>query len=233
MRFDTLHSNYAQDTQIEFRICLHGQPTPSTTPTEPKTLNLQSTKNAVAPFLGLLLAACASIDSQDTEQYIFLEEADALFIEFNHSRNPLYESSMPELADNMEKDRRQDFTQVMQELLHDYQLPIQTYVLGKREEPGDGPVLKIYAMRFEQDRTGDLVATIRAGLTKHGELNTLGTYSQRVTPPAGANRQRMDEAFRDVIRKPLRIMMDDLFRHFPTPEERKSVNAPLIGIGEN
>lgn len=196
-------------------------------------MNLQSTKYAVAPFLGLLLAACASIDSQDTEQYIFLEEAETLFIEFKHSGNPLYEASMPELADNMEENRRQDFMQVMQELLYDHQLPIEAYVLGKREEPGDGPVLEIYALRFEQDRTGDLVATIQARLTKHGELNTLGTYSQRDTPPAGMNRHLMDEAFRDVIRKPLRIMMDDLFRHFPTPEEKKSLNAPLIGIGEN
>lgn len=196
-------------------------------------MNLQLTKHAVTPFLGLLLAACASIDSQDTEQYIFLEEAETLFIEFKHSGNPLYEASMPDLADNMEESRRNDFTQVMQELLHDYQLPLQTYILEEREEPGDGPILEIYALRFEQDRTGDLVATIRARLTKHGELNTLGTYSQRDTPPAGMNRQRMDKAFRDVIRKPLRIMMDDLYRHFPTPEEKKRVNAPLIGIGEN
>jgi len=55
--------------------------------------------------------------------------------------------------------------------------------LGEREKPGDGPVLEIFAPRFEQDRFGDLVATIQAKLSRYGELNTLGTYSQREIDP--------------------------------------------------
>lgn len=170
---------------------------------------------------------------QDTDQYIFLDESETLFVKFNYSGNPVYEASMPELADNMEYNRREDFMLVMQELLYDYQLPIEVHLLGEREEPGDGPVLEIFALRFEQDQTGDLVATIRARLTRYWELNTLGTYSQREVPPASASRQRMDKAFRDVIRKPLREMMNDLLRHFPSPDEKERVNAPLNELGEN
>ena len=70
--------------------------------------------------------------------------------------------------------------------------------------------------RFEQDRSGDLVTTIKAKLSKYGELNTLGTYSQRTVSPAGSSRYQMDKAFLDVIRKPLQEMMSDLLGHFPS-----------------
>ncbi len=43
----------------------------------------------------------------------------------------------------------------------------------------------------------------------------------------------MDEAFLDVIRKPLREMMNDLMRHFPSPEEMERVNQPLNELGGN
>ncbi len=182
-------------------------------------------------FLGLLLTACASIGPQDTEQFIFLDESETLFVTFSHSANPIYQASAPDIADTMEKNRYDDFMYVMEELLYLYQLPIQVHVLARWEEPGSGPLLEIYAPRFEQDQTGDLVATISAKLSKYGELNTLGTYSQRDTPPVGGSRQRMDDAFRDVIRKPLREMFDDLQHHFPTPEESESIQAPLNELG--
>jgi len=169
---------------------------------------------------------------QDTDQFIFLDESETLFVKFTHSTNPIYEANAPDLADTMKRNRRDDFMYVMEELLHLYQLPIQVHVLAQYEKPGDGPLLEIFAPRFEQDRTGDLVATISAKLSKYGELNTLGTYSQRDTPPIGGSRQRMDEAFRDVIRKPLREMFDDLQQHFPTPEERENMQAPLNQLGE-
>lgn len=186
-----------------------------------------STKHAIAPLLSLLLAACVSMGPQDTEHYIFLNESEILFVEFKNAVDPTYEISMPDVAENMRELRRQDFMQVMQELLQLYALPIEVHLLGEREKPGDGPVLEIYAPRFEQDRFGDLVATIQAKLSRYGELNTLGTYNQREVSPAMASRQQVDRAFRDMIRKPLQEMMDDLNRHFPTPDEKESVNAPL------
>jgi hypothetical protein len=192
-----------------------------------------STKHALAPLLALALAACVSMGPQDTEQYIFLDESETLFIEFKNSVDPTYEVSMPDLADNMKDLRRQDFLYVMQELLHLYALPIEVYILAEREEPGDGPLLEIYAPRFEQDRTGDLIAIIHAKLSKYGELNTLGNYSQRDVTPVFGSRQQMDRAFREVIRKPLREMLDDLHRHFPSPAEQESVNAPLIQPGKS
>lgn len=180
----------------------------------------------------MLLAACASVGPQDTDQFIFLDKSETLFVKFSHSVNPIYQVNAPDIGDTMEKNRRDDFMFVMEELLYLYQLPIQVQVLGKYDDPGSGPLLEIFALRFEQDNTGDLVATISAKLSKYGELNTLGNYSQRDTPPIGGSRQRMDEAFRDVIRKPLREMFDDLQQHFPTPEEAESVQAPLNELGE-
>lgn len=170
---------------------------------------------------------------QDTEQYIFLDESETLFVEFKNSADLTYELSMPDIAENMRDLRRQDFMRVMHELLHLYALPIEVHLLGEREEPGDGPVLEISALRFEQDRSGNLIATIQAKLSRYGELNTLGTYSQRDVAPFIASRQQMDKAFRDVIRKPLREMMDDLLRHFPSPDEKESVNEPLTELDEN
>lgn len=170
---------------------------------------------------------------QDTDQFIFLDKSETLFVKFNHSVSPIYQADMPDLADNMERNRRDDFMRVMEELLYLYQLPIEVHVLDKREEPGYGPLLEIFAIRFEQDRIGDLVATLSVKLSKYGELNTLGTYNQRDTPPIGVSRERMDEAFRDAIRKPLREMFNDLQEHFPTSEETKSINAPLNQLGTN
>lgn len=186
----------------------------------------------IALFSGFLLAGCVSMGPQDTDQYIFLDESETLFVKFNHRANPIYQANMPDVADSMEKSRREDFTIVMTELLYAYQLPIDVVILEEREDPGPGPLLEIYALRFEQDNTGDLVAIINARLSKYGELNTVGTYSQRDIPPPGGNRQIMDKAFRDVLRKPLREMLDDLQQHFPTPEEMESVNAPLNQLGQ-
>lgn len=195
-------------------------------------MKFSRTQALLAPLFALLLGACASMGPQDTDQFIFLDESETLFVKFNHSANPIYEANAPDLADTMRRNRRDDFMYVMEELLHLYQLPIQVHVLAQWEEPGDGPLLEIFAPRFEQDRTGDLVATLSVKLSKYGELNTLGSYSQRDTPPIGGSRQRMDEAFRDVIRKPLREMFDDLQQHFPTPEETESIQAPLNPLGE-
>ncbi len=188
------------------------------------------TTHALSLLAVYLLAACASVPP-DTDQFIFLDESETLFVKFTYSGNPIFEANAPDLADTMKRSRRDDFNYVMEELLYLYQLPIQVHVLSEYERPGSGPLLEIFAPRFEQDNTGDLIAIITAKLSKYGELNTLGTYSQRDTPPIGGNRQRMDEAFRDVIRKPLREMFDDLLQHFPTPEEVENLQAPLNELG--
>ena len=169
---------------------------------------------------------------QDTDQYIFLDKSETLFVEFEHSASPIYQVNMPDVANSMEKNRREDFRVVLTELLYAYQLPIEIRILEDRDDPGPGPLLEIHAFRFEQDNSGDLVAVISAKLSKYGQLNTLGTYNQRDTPPPGGNRQIMDKAFRDVIRKPLREMLDDLQQHFPTPEEMERVNEPLSPLGQ-
>jgi len=171
--------------------------------------------------MGLFLAACASIDSKDTDQYIFFDEWDTLFIDLKYSPSLLYDLEMPDLTVDRGENQRQDILYAIEELLIEYQLPIETYILDEGEEPIIGPILEISALRYEQDSSGDFIATIKARLRKRGELNTLGTYTQRETPPAGGGRQRLDEAYRDVIRKALRKMMIDLLRHFPTPEEKE------------
>lgn len=183
-------------------------------------------------FFGFLLTGCASMGPQDTDQYIFLDKSETLFVDFEHSASPIYQANMPDVANSMEKNRREDFRLVLTELLYAYQLPIEIRILEERDDPGPGPMLEIHAFRFEQDNSGDLVAVISAKLSKYGQLNTLGTYNQRDIPPPGGNRQMMDKAFRDVIRKPLREMLDDLQQHFPTPEEMESLNEPLSQLGQ-
>mgnify|MGYP004001609687 CR=1 FL=1 len=121
----------------------------------------------------------------------------------------------------------------MQELIQLHALPIDVHLLEEREEPGNGPVLEIDARRFEQERSGDLVTTIKVKLSKYWELNTLETYSQCTVAPAGSSRYQMDKAFLDVIRKPLQEMMGDLLEYFPSPEEKKNVSAPLKELIEN
>lgn len=188
---------------------------------------LRVSKLALAPLLGVLLVACETLGPQDTDQFIFLDESEPLFVEFSHSMNPTLEMNMPNVADSMKDQRRRDYMAVMQELLYLYQLPVEVHLLGEHDEAGYGPVLDIYAMRFEQDRTGDLVVTLHAKLHRFGELNTLGTYSERETPPIIFNERQLDEAFRDLIRKPLRKMMEDLLLHFETVADRELVEAPL------
>lgn len=175
--------------------------------------------------MGLFLSACASIDSKDTGQYIFLDKWDLLFIDFKYSGSFVYDSNMPEMVDVRDEHRRRDFLQVIEELLFEYKLPLKTYILEEGEEPIYGPVLEISALRLEQDNTGDYVATIQARLRKRGELNTLGTYTQRESPPVGGGSHYAEEAYRDVMRKPLQKMMNDLMRHFPSPEEKKILDA--------
>lgn len=190
-------------------------------------LYFQSKKCAVALFIGLLLAACATMGPQDTDQFIFLDESDTLYVVFRHSVNPAYEVNMPEIAESMKDLRRDDFMHVMEELLYAAQLPVDVHLLAEREKPGDGPVLEIFSPRFELDSSGHLVATINAKLSKYGELNTLGTYSERDVPPIGFNNQQMEKAYRDVLRKPLQEMINDLLAHFETPEEKEMLNAPF------
>ena len=148
-------------------------------------------------------------------------------MEFRHSVNPEYQLNYPDIADNMERMRRQDFEIVMEELIQVAQLPMNVRILSKREKPGDGPLLEIFAIRFEQEKSSHIVATLEAKLSKYGELNTLGTYHQRQIPPPMMSRDQMDRAFRDALREPLREVVNDLIAHFETPEEREMVDAPL------
>lgn|GEM_PF-829520 len=196
-------------------------------------LKLYLTNLLCIPLLGLLLASCQTTGSQDSDTFIFLDRSDTLFVKFRHSVSPEYQLNYPDIADNMERMRRQDFEIVMEELIQAAQLPMNVQILRKREEPGDGPLLDIFAIRFEQEKSSHFVATLEAKLSKYGELNTLGTYHERQIPPPLLSRDQIDRAFRDVLREPLREIVNDLVAHFETPEEREIVNAPLEELGAN
>ena len=183
------------------------------------------------PLLGLLLASCQTTRSQDSDTFIFLDRSETLFLKFRHSVNPEYQLNYPDIADNMERMRRQDFEIVMGELIQAAQLPMDVRILDKGEEPGDGPLLEIFAIRFEQEESSHLIATLEAKLSKYGELNTLGTYHERQIPPPLSSRDQIDRAFRDTLREPLRKIVNDLVAHFKTPEEREIVNAPFEESG--
>ena len=179
------------------------------------------------PLLGLLLASCQTTGLQDSDTFIFLDRSETLFLKFRHSVNPEYQLNYPDIADNMERMRRQDFEIVMEELIQVAQIPMDVRILDKVEEPGDGPLLEIFAIRFEQEKSSHLIATLEAKLSKYGELNTLGTYHERQIPPPLLSRDQIDRAFRDTLREPLRKIVNDLVAHFKTPEEREIVNAPF------
>ena len=183
------------------------------------------------PLLGLLLASCQTTDSQDSDTFIFLDRSETLFLKFRHSVNPEYQLNYPDIADNMERMRRQDFEIVMEELIQATQLPMDVRILDNGEEPGDGPLLEIFAIRFEQEESSHLIATLEAKLSKYGELNNLGTYHERQIPPPILSRDQIERAFRDTLREPLRKIVNDLVAHFKTPEEREIVNAPLEESG--
>lgn len=191
----------------------------------------KSSQYLLLSILALVLAACVSVP-QDTEQYIFLDESETLYVDFKNSADPRLMVSMPEVAENMRKLRRKDFEVAMTALIELYALPIEIRLLEEFEDPGDGPVLEISAIRFEQDNAGDLVAVIQARLSRYGELNTLGTFNERAISPVTVNDQQLDRAYRELIRKPLQEVMTELQDRFQTPEERDSVTAPLMGPGE-
>ncbi len=191
------------------------------------TLKDHLTNLLCIPLLGTLLISCQTTESLDSDTYIFLDRSETLFVKFRHSVGPEYLLNYPDIADNMERMRRLDFEIVMEELLQAAQLPMNVRILSRREEPGDGPLLNIFAIRFEQEKSSHLIATLEAKLSKYGELNTLGTYHERQVPPPMMSRDQLDRAFRDTLREPLREIINDLVAHFETPEEREMVNAPL------
>ena len=191
------------------------------------TLKDHLTNLLCIPLLGTLLISCQTTESLDSDTYIFLDRSETLFVKFRHSVGPEYLLNYPDIADNMERMRRLDFEIVMEELLQAAQLPMNVRILSRREEPGDGPLLNIFAIRFEQEKSSHLIATLEAKLSKYGELNTLGTYHERQVPPPMMSRDQLDRAFRDTLREPLRKIINDLVAHFETHEEREMVNAPL------
>lgn len=193
-------------------------------------ISFHNLKRYLAPMLGLVLVACDTTGPQDSENFIFLNESEPLFVDFDISVNPALDLNMPEVADRMEESRHEDFMHVMQELLYQFRLPVDVHLLGQHERPGTGPVLDVYAVRFEQDSTGDLTVTLVVKLHKYGELNTLGVYKNRASPPIALNESQLDKAFRDTIRGPLQAMLGDLLLHFETEEDRKMVEAPLLGL---
>ena len=194
-------------------------------------MNRRTTYRVLSSLLALALAACVSVP-QDTEQFIFLDESEVLYVDFENSVDPRLMVDMPDIAENMRQLRRKDFEFAMNELIALYNLPIEIRILKDLESPGDGPLLRISASRFGQDTSGDLVVTMRVRLTQYGELNTVGNFNERKVFPLTINDEQLDRAYRELIREPLREVMDDLSERFLTPEERKNINAPLLGTGE-
>lgn len=187
---------------------------------------------AAAALAGLLLAGCETTGQRDSDQFIFLDEAETLFVEFDMNVNASLELSMPSLADNMRDDRRRDYMQVMHELIYLYQFPMKVHLLGEHEKPGHGPVLDLFAIRFEQDRFGEINVSLEAKLRRFGELNTLGVYTERMTPGISLSDRQIEEGYREAVRPPLQKILDDLMLHFVTEEDREMVEAPLRELAE-
>ncbi len=175
----------------------------------------------------LFLSACSSfLEAPDSENYIFLEPEETLYVRFSVASDLRIEQAMPEVADSMKKKRIRDYEAVMRELLQVYRFPMDVYLLDEFESPGDGPVLDLHAMRWWVDDYGELRLFLKSRLERYGELNTLGTFSvqETITPMMGNT--RVDELFQATMRKGLTQMFTVLMDHFQFPEEDVFVPPP-------
>lgn len=169
---------------------------------------------------GLSLSSCESTNAtKGSDTYIFLDEGDTLYIEFNLNGDLELQMSYPQIADQMKDQRREDFEQVIKSALAATQFPLPVVLVEDRSEVADGPVLNLFARRWYQDDFGEVRLMLDATLRRFGDENKVGFYKENGTPPIGFNSDKLNEAHRQVMQTALFQVLSDLNQRFRTPEE--------------
>ncbi|WP_309026835.1 hypothetical protein [Pelagicoccus enzymogenes] len=183
------------------------------------------------PVLALGLAGCDTLQEvPDSDTYIFLDPEATLYVRFTLAPDLALENRFPDLADTIEERRYEQFYASMRSLAQLYRFPMDMHLLEKFETPGDGPVLDLFAIRWEQDQMGEINAVLRARLEKYGHLNTLGTFKQREMPSVMSNYERTEQVYARTMEDALSQMFVELNNHFETAAEEAYVEGvPSVG----
>lgn len=195
-------------------------------------LSMTRSRRVSCSFLSLAillaLSGCASLrEAPDTDTYIFLEPEETLYVRFSLTPDLRLETRYPSMADALEERRYEQFFSAMRALSHVYRFPMEMHLLEKFEKPGDGPLLDIHAIRWEQEYPGEISVVVRARLERYGALNTLGVFKERGMAPALSTFERTEEAFARAMEDALSQMFLELDNHFETPDEEAYVEEPL------
>lgn len=182
----------------------------------------------LALFSLLFLAACDTFqDAPDSENYIFLDREETLYVSFNMNRNLELELKYPQIAEDTEDRRKRQYFESMRNLLHLYRFPMDVHLLEEHEKPGDGPVLDLFAIRWEQDKLGEINVTLKAKLERYGDLNTLGIFKKREHPSVMSSYDRTEQVYATLMEEALSEMFMQLREHFETEEEAAFVEEGL------
>ncbi len=181
-------------------------------------------------FLSILfaLAGCETLrEAPDSDTFIFLDSEETLYVRLVISSDLAFEHAYPDIA-NSTKDRRyEQFFASMRTLLQVYRFPMDVRLLEELEPAGDGPLLDLHAIRWEQDRMGDINTVLRARLERYGKVNTLGVFRERETPAIMSSFERTEQVFAQTMESALSQMFLELNRHFETAEEEAYLEEGL------
>lgn len=187
-------------------------------------------------LLGLALVGlvgCSTLeDGIESESYLFLKPEETLYVTFTHRMDPYYEMNFPSAADNMKDRLEEQYFAAMRRLLHAYRFPIDVHLLERDEEPGQGPVLELHAIRWDRDSFGEIELVLDARIERFGVMNKLGVFRDRELPLALSNAERLEAVYGKTMDDALTQMFAELMKHFETPvEEAYSTGtglAPLV-----
>lgn len=181
--------------------------------------------SAIASFALFGLAGCNTFrEPPDSETYIFLDKEETLFVEFIFNPDLDLELRFPRMTEGVLDRRREQFYSVMRTLLQVHRFPMDVHLLEENEKPGEGPLLELYATRWEQDPYGEVVVALRAKLERYGDLNTLGFFKEQDFPVLGTSYERIEELYERLMSEALSRVFIELDSHFETLEEAAFVN---------
>lgn len=183
----------------------------------------------IVSFSLLALSACNTFqEAQDSETFIFLQPEETLYVKFLISPDLLMEQQYPSVVEETVRRRYEQYFTSMRSLLQVYRFPMDVVLLEEHDSAGDGPLLDLFATRWELDRFGEINVVLRAKLERYGDLNTLGVFSKREIPSALSSFERTEQAFARTMEAALSEMFAELNNHFETAEEEAFVEGETL-----
>lgn len=167
----------------------------------------------MATCLSFLVGCETFRDTPDSENFIMLDPSETLYVKFTHVGDLRFEQSFPDLADTMKERRREQYYTLMRPLVQSFEFPMNVHLLKEFEQPGNGPLLELHAYRWQQERFGEVEVRLTAKLERYGDLNTLGSFSERESPLMGSSSTMVDEAFAKPMSRALTSVLNQLNTH--------------------